>query len=58
MDFRRPFGQTQKKPERERVKSCKRIIKRDDQGRIVREEFIGCNKDEIKMFRDGDEKDN
>lgn len=54
--FRKPFSFSQpaKKEPSIKARSCKRIIKRDEQGRITREEFIGCSKDEIRSFRDVD----
>jgi len=36
----------------ERERQCKRVVKRDEQGRIREEKFIGCNKEEIRMIRD------
>ncbi len=35
-----------------KAKSCKRIIKRDEHGRIKSEEFVGCSKEEVKMMKD------
>ena len=34
-------------------KKCRRIIKRDDQGRVKEERFEGCSPAEIKMMREG-----
>ena len=55
MGFGRSFGQQsiEKKPKREE-KVCKRIIRRDKDGRIKEERFEGCSKEEMRMFRDND----
>ena len=54
---KRQFGQPQQK-EKKDIKSCKRIIKRDEQGRIVREEFVGsCSKEQMESFRERKDED-
>ena len=53
---KRQFGQPQQK-EKKDIKSCKKVIKRDGQGRVIREEYIGCSKDEMRMFNDKEDKD-
>ena len=37
---------------REKPKSCERKVKRDGQGRIIQEKFIGCSREEIKAMRE------
>ena len=39
-------------PKREKPKSCERRVKRDTQGRIIREQFLGCSKEQIKAMRE------
>ena len=52
--FKRKFGEQKEKPKKE-VKSCKRTIKRDNQGRVIREEFIGCSNEQMQSFKDNEE---
>lgn len=53
--FGRRFANTPQreeiKPRENKDKSCKRIIKRDEHGRIKSEEFIGCTKEEVRIMR-------
>jgi len=41
------------KPKQE--KSCRRIIKRDKEGRVKEESYVGCSPQEIKMMRENQE---
>ncbi len=48
---RRPLFQPAK-PVRPKERSCKRIIKRDEKGRVKSEEFVGCSKEEVKLMKE------
>ena len=57
-----PFRRNQpienmQRPQPPSQKSCKRIIKRDDKGRIKSEEFKGCTKEEVKIMRESDKEE-
>jgi len=55
MIFRKPIQPIQPQPhQKQKEKSCKRVIKRDEHGRIKSEEFVGCSKDEIRMMKEGE----
>lgn len=48
---RRQIQNQQPKP-KPREKTCRRVIKRDEEGRIREERFVGCTPQEIKMMKE------
>ncbi len=50
--FRKQPQQNRPQQPPKKKKSCRRIIKRDPEGRIREERFEGCSPQEIKMMKE------